>query len=85
MDEDGESGGEGDEYDDIEREDFMEEESQVRKWALGQLLCTAPNAKQGAFLTLRGMCGQFLRNDFVAGNETLFYNLVSIRIDIGLD
>ncbi|TKC47295.1 hypothetical protein EI555_006482 [Monodon monoceros] len=28
LDEDGESGGEGDEYDDIEREDFMEEESQ---------------------------------------------------------
>ena len=85
LDEDGESGGEGEEYDDIEHEDFMEEESQVRKWALGQLLCTAPNARQGAFLTLRGMCGQFLRNDFVAGNETVFYNLVSIRIDTGLD
>ncbi|XP_019505953.1 PREDICTED: pre-rRNA-processing protein TSR1 homolog isoform X3 [Hipposideros armiger] len=28
LDEDGESGGEGDEYDDIEHEDFMEEESQ---------------------------------------------------------
>ncbi|XP_007454261.1 PREDICTED: pre-rRNA-processing protein TSR1 homolog isoform X2 [Lipotes vexillifer] len=28
LDADGESGGEGDEYDDIEREDFMEEESQ---------------------------------------------------------
>ncbi|XP_033279151.1 pre-rRNA-processing protein TSR1 homolog isoform X3 [Orcinus orca] len=28
LDEDGESGGEGDEYDDIDREDFMEEESQ---------------------------------------------------------
>lgn len=38
LDEDGESGGEGDEYDDIEHEDFMEEDSQVRTWALGQLL-----------------------------------------------
>ena len=39
----------------------MEEESQVRKWALGHPLCIAPNARQGAFLTLRGgMCGPFL-------------------------
>lgn len=53
LDEDGESGGEGDEYDDIEHEDFMEEESQVRKWSDQTLLCTAPNATQSAVLTLR--------------------------------
>lgn len=31
LDEDGESGGEEDEYDAVEHEDFMAEESQVRK------------------------------------------------------
>lgn len=83
LDEDGESGGEGDEYDDIEQEDFMEEESQVSRWALRPLLCTALNARQNEILTLRGMCGQFLRGDFVvAGNETYFIT-ESLRIDIG--
>lgn len=73
LDEDGESGGEGDEYDDIEHEDFMEEESQVRKWALGHPLCIAANARQGAFLTLRGMCGLFVKNSFVVARLSLCF------------
>jgi hypothetical protein len=63
LDEGDESGGEGGEYDDLEHEDFMEEESQVRKEATGPLVYTALNTKQCTILTLRGACSQFLRND----------------------
>lgn len=51
----------------------MEEESQVRKWALGHPLCIAPNARQGVFLTLRGMCGPFLRNSFIVAGMRLCF------------
>lgn len=40
LDEGDESGEEGDEYDDLQHEGFMEEESQVRKWAAGPPVCT---------------------------------------------
>lgn len=55
LDEDGESGGEGDEYD-IEHEDFMEEESQVREmgpWAPSVYSC---QCKARCIPDLRGMC-----------------------------
>lgn len=63
LDEDDQSGGKGDENDDTEYEDFMEEESQVRKWALRPVLCIAPNIRQSTILTLEMGVVSFFRND----------------------
>jgi hypothetical protein len=45
LDEGDESDGEGGEYDDIQHEGFMEEESQVRKLATGPLMYMAPKPR----------------------------------------
>lgn len=42
LDEGGENDGESDEYDDLQHEGFMEEESEVRKWAIGPPVHTTP-------------------------------------------